>query len=1301
MLGILGLSVSLSSFAADTTTWYVSVTNGNDTTGSGTEASPYASIQKAIDEAKADDTILVDAGVYATGEKTGQSKSAFNQRTRVVVDKRLTIKSQEGRDRTFIVGEIGDGIADTDGTKTVQCIWITDAAAGSVVEGFTLRDGAACSGKNGVMAGAISSSGKAVDYTLAFCKVTNCVGKYGAMRFGTAVGTLFIGNGHAGDTGINACNAYESRLFNCILASGVSSSFSAYNCGPIVNCTIVNHLQGRGARLKDSTVVVEGGCGYYYNSAIYGNFTANDDANAVIARCFWDHQTVGNQSDGSMAVKKEAFYSTNLVMSAATGDFRPVKDGRLDGAGNRAYLDLIPEAYRNLDFNGKPLAENAPIPIGAILPAAKANAGIYFPNPVRIDGKDIAATFQCHYVTNWPTQAYIEAHPDEISSFVGVTVGEYAGCSKYNVVCGKYSGLWLTLSPTEDENGNPLPILSVSRVAVDPSRELYVNCEYDGSKGASDGTEDRPYVTIQNALDTLSEKSYAYRIHVARGVYKTGGGVDLNSGTSQFNARIVLPKERTVVIVATEGPEVTFIEGQPDPGTLDVTDGIPGCGPKAYRCVSASSSTCYASFVGFTFREGYSSNAGNPATGGAVRGNGYCVPQFYDCVFTSNHAVNASCLYYGCAIRCQFVGNESTSVGVVGSAFVQGCIFTGNNSLEDSSADYRVLYSETVAANISVYEPNAPAVAMFCSGQARMINSVVAAAGTMNVPGDGGLSGNVIHDVKAKSGTYTDEQARFVNPLLASPARGDWRPAVGSPVFGGGMSSAEGVGLGDMMRYIAGDYDNRPVLTADGRVNIGAVTTARVPQAIYADAVKGNDANDGLTEATAKKTLQSAIEDAACGGDTVVALKGIYASGSMGYVNQPGYVVAASHPASLRARVTVPDGMTLESKFGPEETIIEGAAQDESEDEHGRGPNALRCVFLEKNAVLRGFTIRNGRTDTKDHVGRYDDSMGGGVLGRGHEYSTVENCIVKDNAAAYGGGISMVTAKGCVFTGNWCESAGVCAEKSAVANSYFNDNTGPYLVTVPKTVENCSFGGNNKSGTGNNIAFPFYDCNGETHLRNILFLSKLRSTVVTWASTAAEVSGFVAPKEALMEFPVGATGIYTNEYTYTEMCRLFDETCHPLMKTAPTMDRGFDVALVGATDLDGGQRVMNGTIDIGCYEFDWRGEYAKSMGKSGVTVVEVTPGVVLTDGHAVMSDGDALALDCPAGKVGVAKLVLTGTGTVKVYLNGALIGTLTESGEQKVVSELDVDRLTFAYEGTGSAYVAKLSGGLGMLMIVR
>ena len=91
----------------------------------------------------------------------------------------------------------------------------------------------------------------------------------------------------------------------------------------------------------------------------------------------------------------------------------------------------------------------------------------------------------------------------------------------------------------------------------------------------------------------------------------------------------------------------------------------------------------------------------------------------------------------------------------------------------------------------------------------------------------------------------------------------------------------------------------------------------------------------------------------------------------------------------------------------------------------------------------------------------------------------------------------------------------------------------------------------------------------------------------------------------------------------------------------------------------------------------------------------------MTDGHAVMSDGDALALDYPAGKVGVARLVLAGTGTVKAYLNGRLIGTLTESGELKVESELDIDRLAFAYEGDGSAYVAKLSSGLGGLLILR
>ena len=46
----------------------------------------------------------------------------------------------------------------------------------------------------------------------------------------------------------------------------------------------------------------------------------------------------------------------------------------------------------------------------------------------------------------------------------------------------------------------------------------------------------------------------------------------------------------------------------------------------------------------------------------------------------------------------------------------------------------------------------------------------------------------------------------------------------------------------------------------------------------YVDAVNGSDANDGLTAATAKRTLQAAVDDAEPG-DVVLAAPGFYAEG--------------------------------------------------------------------------------------------------------------------------------------------------------------------------------------------------------------------------------------------------------------------------------------------------------------------------------------------------------------------------------------------------------------------------------------
>ena len=80
--------------------------------------------------------------------------------------------------------------------------------------------------------------------------------------------------------------------------------------------------------------------------------------------------------------------------------------------------------------------------------------------------------------------------------------------------------------------------------------------------------------------------------------------------------------------------------------------------------------------------------------------------------------------------------------------------------------------------------------------------------------------------------------------------------------------------------------------------------SATLPAAEYfADAINGNDANDGLTEATAKLSLKEAIALANTG-DIVTLLPGDYSNGT---------VYASS--AYSRAQITKP--ITLRAVAGP------------------------------------------------------------------------------------------------------------------------------------------------------------------------------------------------------------------------------------------------------------------------------------------------------------------------------------------------------------------------------------------------
>ena len=105
-------------------TWWVKDDGGVDASGYGTEASPFKTIQYAINTATAGDTILVKPGVYATGGRSFGSSGRYTQPARVYINKRVYIKSTDGRDVTHIVGNNGNGLNETDGSGgATMCVF--------------------------------------------------------------------------------------------------------------------------------------------------------------------------------------------------------------------------------------------------------------------------------------------------------------------------------------------------------------------------------------------------------------------------------------------------------------------------------------------------------------------------------------------------------------------------------------------------------------------------------------------------------------------------------------------------------------------------------------------------------------------------------------------------------------------------------------------------------------------------------------------------------------------------------------------------------------------------------------------------------------------------------------------------------------------------------------------------------------------------------------------------------------------------------------------------------------------------
>jgi hypothetical protein len=164
----------------------------------------------------------------------------------------------------------------------------------------------------------------------------------------------------------------------------------------------------------------------------------------------------------------------------------------------------------------------------------------------------------------------------------------------------------------------------------------------------------------------------------------------------------------------------------------------------------------------------------------------------------------------------------------------------------------------------------------------------------------------------------------------------------------------------------------------------------------HVDCDRPDNSGDGLSWATAKRTIQAAV-DAAAPGDTIRVGPGTYSEGT---TLTPG--------STIRSRVVCGKAVAIESTDGAEATIILGERDPVDTSYQGTGANAVRCVYMSAG-TLTGFTLTGGATssETADVV----HCKGGGFQAP-NGTPVVYDCIVSNNAAAAARTRARSTARG-------------------------------------------------------------------------------------------------------------------------------------------------------------------------------------------------------------------------------------------------------------------------------------------------
>ncbi|MCE5313520.1 MAG: choice-of-anchor Q domain-containing protein [Armatimonadota bacterium] len=672
-----------------------------------------------------------------------------------------------------------------------------------------------------------------------------------------------------------------------------------------------------------------------------------------------------------------------------------------------------------------------------------------------------------------------------------------------------------------------------------------------------------------------SSWSSAYRT-VSAGLAAATSGDEVWVATGLYPERITL-KTGVGLYGGFAGGETSRDACDPsaNPTILDGTSG--GCVVTAQSCAAGTV------INGFTIRGGCS------ATGGGI----YCKsgsPTISRNIITGNTASDSGGGIYCCA----------SSPVITGNLIVANCVSIASTSGKGGGVycDARskiVLLSNDIRAN-AAYSGGG----IYCASSAYLGNNTICA----NTAASGGgvcctglmspavwnniiafnssgicksssqtltyksncVYGNTLYNYSGWGTEPTGSDGNIsVDPNLAALVYGDTHIQPDSPCVNAGIA-------GDSQS--SEDIDNQ-TRVQDAFIDIGADESDGVARQVTPQVVRvstsGNDELDGSSWASAKRSVQSAIDSLGVSGGEVWVAAGIYyeSVSLKPFAHIYGGFAGIESARSERVRsanVTTIDGSGNETKSvvtasasGHMVAAIDGFTIRGG---HALDGGGIMCDFSSPD--IRGNTI----------TGNSASHNGGGICCTWSSSVISHNFVTGNSASAYGGGVSC------------SEYSRPSIINSVVAGNQALSGGGVHIGKYAEAVlTNNTIAANTTAGDSQSVGGGLYLCDAEAVVSNTIIACNSSGI---YASDAPEmhcsnISGndeydysWITPAAAENDVLTVSATIFVD----------FASGNYRLVSTSPCIDTGWgNAARIPSVDMDGNPRIYGEQVDIGAYEY--------------------------------------------------------------------------------------------------------------------